>query len=275
MSTTIDQAFVTQFESEVHLAFQRMGSKLRGTVRTKTGVKGSTARFQKLGTGTSGTKSRHGDVPIMNLTHSYIDVTLADYYAGEYIDKLDELKINHDERGIVAQSAAAAMGRRVDSLLTTALDATTNANNVSTAATWTSAAAPLALMEAFGNADVPVGDGNCFQIIHWACWSDLMQIEEFSNADYVGPDERPYLGAQAKQWIGFLWMPFTGLPVDGSSDAKQFAYHRTCVGHAIGQDISTDITWQGTKQAHLIVQSLSQGAALIDSTGIIEHVYDV
>ena len=33
MTTTIDQAFVKQFEREVHEAFQRQGSKLRNTVR--------------------------------------------------------------------------------------------------------------------------------------------------------------------------------------------------------------------------------------------------
>ena len=34
MANTIDTAFIRQFESEVHLAYQRMGSKLRNTVRT-------------------------------------------------------------------------------------------------------------------------------------------------------------------------------------------------------------------------------------------------
>jgi len=29
MANTIDQAFIAQFETEVHLAYQRMGSKLR------------------------------------------------------------------------------------------------------------------------------------------------------------------------------------------------------------------------------------------------------
>ena len=29
MANTIDTAFITQFETEVHLAYQRMGSKLR------------------------------------------------------------------------------------------------------------------------------------------------------------------------------------------------------------------------------------------------------
>ena len=34
MANTIDVAFIKQFESDVHMAYQRMGSKLRNTVRT-------------------------------------------------------------------------------------------------------------------------------------------------------------------------------------------------------------------------------------------------
>ncbi len=45
MSTSIDQAFVKQFEQEVHAAYQRQGSMLRGTVRVKNGVVGSSTVF--------------------------------------------------------------------------------------------------------------------------------------------------------------------------------------------------------------------------------------
>ena len=51
MANTIDTAFIKQFESEVHLAYQRMGSKLRNTVRQANNVTGNTVRFQKIGTG--------------------------------------------------------------------------------------------------------------------------------------------------------------------------------------------------------------------------------
>ena len=43
MANTIDVAFIKQFESEVHMAYQRMGSKLRNTVRTSGNVRGSVA----------------------------------------------------------------------------------------------------------------------------------------------------------------------------------------------------------------------------------------
>ena len=64
MSTTIDQAFIKQFEQEVHQAYQRMGSKLRNTVRVKNGVQGSSTVFQKVGKGSASTKARHGKVPV-------------------------------------------------------------------------------------------------------------------------------------------------------------------------------------------------------------------
>jgi len=107
---SIDQAFIKQFESDVHVAYQRMGSKLQGTIRVKPNVQGSQARFQKVGKGSAVQKSRHGQVPVMNLDHTNVDVTLSDYYSADYVDSLDELKTNIDERSVVAQSSAGALG---------------------------------------------------------------------------------------------------------------------------------------------------------------------
>src|ERR1044072_965373 len=121
MTTSIDQAFIKQFESEVHEAYQRQGSKLRGTVRSIGNVNGSTAVFQKVGKGTAATKSSHGMVPVMNLAYSNVEVALSDYYAGDWVDRLDELKINIDERQIIAAAGAYALGRKTDELIITAL----------------------------------------------------------------------------------------------------------------------------------------------------------
>ena len=56
MANTISTAFIKQFESEVHIAYQRMGSKLRNTVGTVSNVTGNVVRFQKIGTGSASTK---------------------------------------------------------------------------------------------------------------------------------------------------------------------------------------------------------------------------
>ena len=56
MSTSVDQSFVKHFQTYVHMSYQRMGSKLRNTVRTKNDIKGSSTTFQKIGKGTASTK---------------------------------------------------------------------------------------------------------------------------------------------------------------------------------------------------------------------------
>jgi hypothetical protein len=112
VSTTIDQAFIKQFEEEVHQAYQRMGSKLRNTVRMKNGVRGSSTVFQKVGKGSAATKARHGKVPVMNVDHTPVECQLLDFYAGDWVDHLDELKTNIDERQVLANAGASLLAAR-------------------------------------------------------------------------------------------------------------------------------------------------------------------
>ena len=185
MSTSISTAFIKQFESEVHMAYQRMGSKLRNTVRQVNNVKGSQARFQKVGTGTAVSKSRHAQVPTMDISHSTVDVTLSDFYAADYVDRLDELKTNIDERQVLSQSAAAALGRKTDQTIIDVLDAGTNSNNVAHGSAGLTLAKSLTVYEAFGESDIP-DDGQRYFIVSPAGWADLLQIDQFSRAEYVG-----------------------------------------------------------------------------------------
>ena len=93
--------------------------------------------------------------------------------------------------------------------------------------------------------------------------------------DYVPANELPYSGGMtAKRWLGFMFYAFSGLPVDGSSDRKTFAYHRSSVGHAIGQDIVTEINYIPEKVAHLATSMMSMGAAMIDDNGVEEVICD-
>lgn len=271
MSISIDNAFVKQFEREVFEAYQRMGSKLRDTVRSKSNVKGSSAVFQKVGTGTASTKSTHGMVPVMNLNHSSVEATLADYYAGDWVDKLDELKINHDERQVIANAGAYALGRKTDELIINAL--ATSTNTVTDSAAGMSIEKVLEAFEKLGAADVP-DDGQRTAVVGWKQWSQLLAIDEFASSDFVGPDELPWRGTQAKKWLGTLWIPHSGLPINGGGVRKCFWYHQTSVGHASGQDVESDITWHGDRAAFFVNNMMSQGAALIENTGVVVMTCD-
>ncbi len=265
MSTTLDQAFIKQFEAEVFTAYQRMGSKLRGTVRSKTNVVGASTIFQKVGKGIASTKSRHGNVPVMNVDHSAIEITLQDYYAGDWVDKLDELKTNIDERGVIANAGAYALGRKTDDLIIAALTATTN--TVVNGATGMTLAKVQKALELLGTVDVP-DDGERYAVVGWKQWSELLALKEFASADYVGPEQIPFNMTQAKKWLGTTWIAHSALPVS-SNIRRTFWYHKNALGHAVGADIQSDISWHGDKAAHFVNNMMSQGAGLIDSSGVI------
>jgi hypothetical protein len=266
MSSSIDQAFVKQFEADVHLAYQQMGTKLRATVRSKSGVVGASTTFQKVGKGTASTKSRHGIVPVMNLNHEPVECILSDYYAGDWVDALDELKTNIDERRVVASAGAYALGRKTDELIITAMAATTQ--SVAAATSGLTKAKILGAIEKLNANDVP-DDGRRFAVVGVRQWNELLSMDEFVSAEYVG-DETPLAsGFETKKWLGLIWVLHNGLPV-ASNSRSCFLYHSSSIGHACGQDVKSDISWHGERAAHFISNSMSQGAVLIDDEGIIK-----
>jgi hypothetical protein len=265
MLMQVEQSFIKNFEAEVHIQYQQMGSKLRNTVRSKDNVIGSTTTFQKVGKGTASTKARHGLVPVMNVDHTPVECVLQDYYAGDWVDRLDELKTNINEQQVVAKAGAYALGRKTDELIIGQM-ATSN-NNAGSDTDELTKQKVLIAFEMLGESDVP-DDGQRYAVVGWKQWSDLLNIEEFANADYVGDDQLPWKGTQAKRWLGTLWIPHSGLPKNGSV-RYCFWYHKTAIGHAIGAEVKTDITWHGDHAAHFVNNMMSQGAGLIDGSGVV------
>ncbi len=250
-SVNIERSFVKNFEAEVHLQYQQMGSKLRNTVRTKDSIAGHETTFNPVGNGERG--------------FSTIPCLLNDTYAGDWVDRLDELKTNINEQQVVAKAGAYALGRKTDHLIITQLATSTNV--AGTAADGLTKAKVLSAFEMLGEVDVP-DDGQRFAVVGWKQWSELLNIEEFANADYVGEDDLPWKGTQAKKWLGALWLPHSGLPKSGNV-RKCFWYHKTAIGHAIGAEVKTDITWHGDRAAHFVNNMMSQGACLIDGSGVV------
>ena len=266
MSVSVDQVFIKQFEADVHLAYQQMGTKLRATVRSKSGVIGASTTFQKVGRGTAATKSRHGIVPVMNLNHEPVECILQDYYAGDWVDALDELKTNVDGRRVVASAGAYALGRKTDELIVSAMNnATNSAGDYSTGLTKDLI---LSAVEVLNQNDVP-DDGRRFAVVGVHQWNELLSMDEFVSADYVGNDLPLVSGGASKKWLGITWVMYNGLPLNNTDERDCFIYHATSIGHACGQEVKTDISWHGERAAHFISNSMSQGAVMIDNTGIV------
>ncbi len=266
MAVTVSTAFITGYEREVHEAYQRRGSKLSQTVLHAEGVVGSTHVFQKVGKGVAGTKSRHSDITPMNVEHTNVTATLVDNYAGDFIDKLDLDKLNIDERRVIINAGAAALGRKVDTDIITQMDATTTTNTTATVMTLTKVFAAHATL---GSNDV-FEAGKMWAIVPYTEWNDLLAITQFASADYV--TDLPFLeGHEAKRWMGTTWLPHTGLDalVSGSV-AKSFWWHEDAIGQAQGSEVQSDFDWMGVKGAWWVMNYMSQGSILIDVNGVIE-----
>jgi len=257
---------------------------LKDTVFLKDGIVGSTAHFQKLGTGTATTKSRHGEITPMNVTHTAPSVSLADFYAGEWSDSLDEAKVNIDVRMAYAKSGAMALGRKVDEQITTVLDSTTQSTVTLTVTSSAATQASLiTFVEALDANSVP-NDGQRYGALTPRMYAQAMTVNSFASADYVGANGLPFVeGAPGhrmfRKWLNVNWCMLPELPGQGTSTAKCFVYHKNALGYAIqkaernvsgGENVSADITWHGDRAAYFINHMMSGGAVMIDDTGVIE-----
>lgn len=270
--TDISVAFIKQFESEVHLKYQQEGSLLRNMVRTKNNVKGKSTTFQIIGKGSASTKNRHGTVTPMNLVHTNVEVTLSDFYAGEWVDKLDELKTNIDERGAVAKTEGYALGRKTDDLIIAALATATTTVNATAALNLSKV---LEAFAKFNELEVP-DDGERYAVVTPKAWNELLQIDQFAKSDYV--EDKPFMkGKNCKKWLGINWCMHSGLPTTTTGEGQNavttatcFLFHKSAIGFASGADVTVDITWHGDHAAHFINSMMSQGAGLIDDDGVIK-----
>lgn len=289
MSTSIDQAFITSYEARVHEVFQRQGSYLKDAVYLKTDVVGATAVFQKVGKGTATTKSRHGTIVPMNQTHTAPSVTLQDFYAGDWVDKLDEAKININDRDVIASGGAMALGRKVDDQITAVLDTTTQtAVTITVTSKANILAGLLSWVEAAWDNDVP-NDGMVYAVMTPRLFSQAMLLDQFQRAEYVGADGMEYKTGPSigrgrwKDWMGIKWKMQTGLPGAGTSSGKSWVWHKNAVGYAVArsagnvagrESVSADITWHGDRAAHFVNNMMSGNAVMIDDTGVIEASFD-
>lgn len=275
MAIQVDNSFVRDYVDDFKHIFQRRGGILRPTVRTKTNVIGYSTTFQRIGKGSASSKARHGVITPMNQDHDPIECVLSDKYAGDYVDRLDELKIQHSERQAILEGGLFACGRTIDDQIIVAMDATSQ-----TAVTFDETSEATVRNSLIGvakalNANEVPNDGKRFAALTANAWAMAETVEEFGSADFVMPDGRPFSeGApfpMFRRWLGILWTNHQGLPAAGAaSGAKGFAWHSDAVGYGLGAEITADISWVGPRAAHWLMHYFSGGACLIDDTGVIE-----
>jgi len=266
MSSSVNTAFTQQYAQEVKAAYQREGSLLRGTVRTRTVEGAERVYFPKLGKGAATEKARHADVVPMGLEHTRVFADMADYYAPEYIDDLDQAKVNWTIRSEYSRASAYALGRATDDIILTAMNAATNTTSADAVNAGTDTTLTLAvtnrLSSRLNQRDVPM-DRRRYAVIGPTELEELLAIEGATSSDFAR-EQLLNTGSTPAFWMGFNWIMHTGLP----SGVKGFFFHADSFGHGINADIKSSVDWVPEKVAWLVNSWMSMGATIIDNDGI-------
>jgi hypothetical protein len=279
MSTSLSAAAIASFDADVKHAYQDKVSKLRDTVRVKTGVVGSTHRFPKLGSGIATQRVPQTDVVPMNLAHTNATVTLEDWNAAEYTDVFNDAKVNFSERQELAASIAGAIARREDQLIIDALEATatslTVASSIGGANTDLNVAKLRRASRLLG--DNQVGeDEEITYVGSYIGREALLGETETTSSDFntikalVNGDISSFMG------MNFKWMASRaegGLDLTGG-DRSTFAYAKSAIGHAIGMDQRMEVNYIPTKTSWLANMLFSAGSIEIDAGGVVDITCD-
>jgi hypothetical protein len=274
MAIGLSNAFVTLFDAEVKQAYQGK-AMLVGAVRARRGVEGSVVKFPKVGRGTATLRVPQTDVTPINASFSQVTLTLQDWNAAEYSDIFSQAKVNFDERQELVQVVAAAVGRRQDQMIIDAMvnssTGLTVANSIGGSNTNLNMAKLRDAKRLLDKSNVPP-DGRHI-VIHANNLANLLSETAVTSSDFNSV--KALVQGELNTFLGFTFHVIGdraegGLPIDGSSDRKVFAFHQQAVGYGEGIAMRTEINYIPEKTSWLVNEVFSANAVAIDAEGIVQ-----
>lgn len=125
MSNQITTAFVKEFAAGIDMLSQQRGSRLRGSVRVESGIRGKVAFFDQIGaTVAQEVTTRHADSPLIETPHARRMVTMSNVEWGDMIDDFDRVQTLNDPASAYTMNAGWAVGRKLDDKIIAAFFAT-------------------------------------------------------------------------------------------------------------------------------------------------------
>jgi hypothetical protein len=277
--TATTNAAIIAYDTAVKMAYQG-SSRLRNTVNVKTGVTGASYNFRKFGTGVAIQHTSNELITPADYQHSKIAATLSNWRIGDYTDLFDQAETTVDERALLAQSNAMALGRAEDQLIIDALDAATSiAGTVDEDLGGTNT--PInkeKLLRAKRYLTAQQADATQHSIVVNAIGMEGALSEvEVTSADYQTMRALAENGGtmQGKSAFGFNWTVLEdraegGLPTGSASIRLCFAYDKAAVGLATALEPSTRVDFIPERYSYLSQGVLKAGAVVIDAKGVVE-----
>lgn len=282
MSRYLNEVAVTQFDTATKHEYQAMGS-LRGCFRTRTGVTGDTATFNKMGSGIAHERGApSADVVPMGVGHSYEEATLKNYEAPEYTDLFGKQDVLIDEVNELATTTKGAIGRLRDQLAIDQMAAAPIADLLGgalqgSAIAQMSLATLITLRELMDDEEIP--DEDRFIAMTPAGFSGLLNEVKVTSADYASI--KALEQGEIHKFMRFNFKRIGskraegGLALVSAGVQSAYAWDAQAVGEAIGIDQDTSVEWSVDKQSWLSMGKFKGGACVADPKGLIRFQYKI
>lgn len=269
----------TQYREEFIATFEQQHSLLRDATTTEAVFKGNVAKFLVAGSGgaTAATRGINGLIPARADSLTQTDATLVEWHDLVRKTGFNVFESQGDQRAIMQMTTMGVINRKIDTDILTTLDGATVDTGTAATATLAMAVRSKAIL---GVASVP-SDGNICAVISPAFEAYLLQIPEFSSADYVtrkpvdsgetGWDDQPGF----YRWLGVKWLVHPNVTGVGTTAEKCHMFHKNAIGHAantgemeskIGVDDEQGYSWARA--------SIFMGAALLQNSGVVVMNHD-
>ncbi len=274
-----ETAFQKQYRQEFIAGFEQNQSLLRDAVTTESVIKGNQAEFLVADSGgaTAVTRGVNGMIPARADDLTQTTATLVEWHDLVRKTRFNVFASQGDQRAIMQKTTMGVINKKIDSDILTELN--TGTVNTGTAAT-ASLNMVLRAKTILGNAEVP-WDGNVWAVISPAFEAYLLQVAEFSNADYVGGKPMESAGAAWAdkpgyyRWLNVNWVTHPKVPGVGTSAEKCFMFHKTAIGHAVNSDgIQTPVGYNDEQDYSFARASVFMGSQLLQNSGVVVMNHD-
>jgi hypothetical protein len=270
-----DLAFQTMYRDETVDLFEQDYSMLRICCVQEHMTKGNVATFLVSGAGsaTAVTRGVNGLIPFYTVSNEQFTCTLKETHGPFERTNFNIFASQGDQRKIMQRASVTILNQDIDQVILEELDTATQDTGTAVKANLDLVMKSCAIL---GNAEVPVWEvDNMFGIISPAFHSYLMQIPEFTSADYVEVKAFSGRSRKMRRWADVNWLIHPNLPGKGTNAEKCYLLHRNSIGHAAnskemdaraGYDEKQDISWSRATLYH--------NAALLQNSGVIVMNHD-
>ena len=270
-----ESAFQQQYRQELVAEFEEGMSWLRQTTITEAVIKGNQAVFLVAGSGgaTAVTRGINGLIPARADSMTQLSAVLTEWHDLVRKTRFNIFASQGDQRRIMQLASVAVLNRDIDQVILDELDTATLTTGSAVTANLNLVIKSRVIL---GNNEVPITEeDNMFAVISPAFEGYLMQVSEFSSADYV--EVKPFVGPakRMRRWAGVNWIVHPNVPGVGTSSESCFMYHKNAIGHAANsKEMQVLVDYDGKQDLSWSRASLFHGAKKLQNSGIVKMVHD-